>query len=220
MNRQMQHFAYSEDTTRPTVAAQTTVAEKGIEKETDPFVHAMVEDYLDRVCQPLIDTHSYTFRNEMRLELTQHIYSLITAYTELGDSQLVATEKALAKFGPAESVARQWKSLPTTVRRVPLRKWLRKQWPGIASTLAACGLCMAVLSVSAVRYNRQQVRMLRAQAEAQRPQEVTIAANSGFHHTWALHARCTECHRTEMTQEVNTTFRLRNTWWQIAQARR
>ncbi len=115
-----------------------------ISQDTDPIMYCMVEDYLDRVCRPLIETHSYQVRFELRQELAQHIRSLIRAYEELGDTPIVAAEKALAKFGEADTVARQWKLPPPTSRPKPVRRWFRQQWQGIAATLAMCSAAMAI----------------------------------------------------------------------------
>jgi hypothetical protein len=168
--------------------------------EPDSIVHALVEDYLDRVCRPLIETHSYSVRYDLRQEVGQHIRSLIRAYQEMGDASIVAAEKALVKFGEADTVARQWKLPASTIRRKPMGWWFRQQWQGIAATLAMCSVALAVCGGITFRAIGTQQAAVREQVRAAESQSTGLAANSGFHKVWAAQHQCTECHRGYFSQ--------------------
>jgi hypothetical protein len=187
--------------------------------EVDPTVHALVEDYLDRVCRPLIETHSYHVRCDLRQELGQHIRSLICAYEEMGESPVPAAEKALTKFGEADTVARQWKLPPATVRRKPMRRWFRQQWQGIAASMAMCSVAMAVcggISLRSVGTQRAAVREQIVSTQALWDREV---GNSELHRTWATQQQCTSCHRDTFVRPAVARFGTQERFWQLPRTR-
>jgi hypothetical protein len=69
---------------------------------------ARVEDYLDRVCAPLVETAPYAQRVELRCELREHLDALAASYRELGSEASVAVEEALGQFGEPRDLARRY----------------------------------------------------------------------------------------------------------------
>lgn len=67
-----------------------------------------IEDYLDRVCAPLVDDVPYARRQELRAELGAHLEALAEAYMELGSPAEEAVPKALQRMGNPRRMGRQW----------------------------------------------------------------------------------------------------------------
>ena len=103
-----------------------------------------IEDYLDRVCRPLMDALPYAARQELRREIAQHLNALVQAYRESGYAPALATEKALEKFGPPHLVAQKWNPVPVR-EGLPRRmeRWFARQWQGMAVMLFLCGVAGA-----------------------------------------------------------------------------
>lgn len=187
-------------------AEQTHTTEEELERAK---AHAALEDYLDHACLPLVETLSYADRMEMRRELTPHLQALAAAFEELGDPPGLAMKKALEKFGPPEMVSRLWKP---AVRATPIsrgeqaRRWLRRQWPGIAATLTACSLIATAFAF---------LRPLPTTPTVQAPSQVSqpeFTPLPPFQHSFAVqHMACTDCHRSTSTvaESIQRTNQLR-----------
>ena len=88
---------------------------------TDP----RIEEYLDRVCARLVDDVPRERRLELRTELQAHLEALVRAREELGASSEEAVSAALAQFGDAAAVGREWTRAWTQRGRRPPREMLR-----------------------------------------------------------------------------------------------
>lgn len=67
-----------------------------------------IEDYLDHVCAPLVDSVPYEARRALRREMKQHLDATIAAHSELGSTPEQAVTQALTQFGDARQIARHW----------------------------------------------------------------------------------------------------------------
>src|SRR5262249_21729865 len=74
-----------------------------------------IEDYLDRVCAPLVEIVSYETRQELRAELRAHLESLVASYLELGSDPGRAVTVALRQVGNARLVADRYAELSAGV---------------------------------------------------------------------------------------------------------
>src|SRR3989442_1490179 len=87
-----------------------------------------IEDYLDRVCAPLVELVPYARRQELRAELRGHLEALAASYRELGSAPNLASEQALRQFGDPRELARgcadEWQ------RRAPGRS-PQPVWPAV-----------------------------------------------------------------------------------------
>jgi hypothetical protein len=82
-------------------------------------MHNRLERYLDKVSRPM----PVREREEWRMEVEQHLASIIAAYEELGHSHEEATELALTRFGEAAQLGLQMqaessKSFPLALKGV------------------------------------------------------------------------------------------------------
>jgi hypothetical protein len=69
---------------------------------------ALIEDYLDHFCAPLVGTVPYERRQELRRELTCHLESIMDALQELGATRDEAVLDALHRFGDPQKLGAQW----------------------------------------------------------------------------------------------------------------
>lgn len=187
-----QHFQTGErpEPVRSTGSKEATEATLSPE---DTAARAAVEDYLDRVCLPLVEELPYGARTELRREVRQHLTCLIDAYAELGEPPLRATRNALAKFGEPEAVARLWASSFGAARRGKGRgaaRWLRRQWPGMTAGAAALGALTAVLCLAGVL-----VRPAPRVAETGDGPSLSAAAPAFSHAAAVQTLDCMDCHR-------------------------
>src|SRR5689334_3911975 len=67
-----------------------------------------IEDYLDRICAPMVPYVPYGARQERRREMRSHLEALATAYIELGSDPEEAATLAIRQFGNPRCVTRQW----------------------------------------------------------------------------------------------------------------
>jgi hypothetical protein len=74
--------------------------------ELDP----RIEDYLDRVCAPLVEVVPYAQRQELRAELQSHLEALAASYEELGHHRELAMLAALRQFGDPNAIGLRWVS--------------------------------------------------------------------------------------------------------------
>ncbi len=196
------------------------------------LTQAAVEDYLDRVCAPFIETLPYTARIEMRREIASHIKALVDAYEELGDPPATATQKALVKFGSPEQVAKLWRessmmssgSKETKIQR--LARGLRKQWPTVSVTLSALFLLAGWLSpLHHVASGQQSVGTAASAVTSKGGSNLAAGLSiAGFKHMEAVQDKnCVDCHRApaELTHRVDQTFLVEQTkQWMQAKAQR
>jgi hypothetical protein len=63
-----------------------------------------IEDYLDRLCAPLIDRVTYEQRITIREEVRSHILILAAGHEELGSSPAEALQAAMDQFGDARTI--------------------------------------------------------------------------------------------------------------------
>lgn len=142
----MQHFhsqpepqtTYTSANTSPYNTATPIAALDAAEQRR---LEESIEDYLDRVCRPLMDTLPYAARQELRREIAQHLNALVQAYRESGYAPALATEKALDKFGPPPLVAQKWNPVTANEGHYKrIERWFSGQWQGIALTLTLCGV--------------------------------------------------------------------------------
>ncbi|MCW3051250.1 MAG: hypothetical protein JWN14_420 [Chthonomonadales bacterium] len=66
----------------------------------------LIEDYLDRLCAPLVDTMTYEQRLATREEIRAHLLVLAAGHEELGSSPDEAIQAALQQFGEAKQIGR------------------------------------------------------------------------------------------------------------------
>jgi hypothetical protein len=99
-----------------------------VEEPTNP----RIEDYLDRVFAPLVDSVPYARRVELRNELRGHLEALAASYRELESEPGVAVEEALRQFGDPRDLARRYAD-----------EWCRAV-PGGSSPLLGKDLCVAL----------------------------------------------------------------------------
>jgi hypothetical protein len=78
----------------------------GSDEAARPDPH--LEDYLDRVCAPLVELVPYARRQELRSELRGHLEALVATHEELGSGRDAAVVLALRQFGPPRELARRW----------------------------------------------------------------------------------------------------------------
>lgn len=158
------------------------------------------EDYLDRVCLPLLETLPYAARADLRREVASHLKSLSDAYEEMGDPPPVAARKAREKFGSPEKVARIWqKNVPAAggSRTRNLSLWVRRQWPGMTATLSACFLVAVLFSPVRPVAVVSNGTLTGTQSLTEGPRD-TLAPLSEFRHRVAVEsADCSDCHRPD-----------------------
>jgi hypothetical protein len=98
---------------------------------------ARVENYLDRVCAPLVETVPYARRAELRCELREHLDALAASYRELGSVADRAVEEALRQFGEPRELARrcadEWRDGTECGPPPPI-------WPDLCVALGCFGL--------------------------------------------------------------------------------
>src|SRR5258708_79294 len=90
-----------------------------------------LQDYLDRIMAPLVETVPYEKRGGLRAELASHLDALVAAHIEMGSSLDGAVELTLAEFGDPRKLARRW-----------LAEW-RLALPPPGSPLPAMGVGLA-----------------------------------------------------------------------------
>ncbi len=95
-----------------------------------------IEDYLDRVCAPLVGVVPYARRQELRAELAAHLAALIEGYQEMGSNSEAAAILALRQFGEPRAISRQW-----------AREWTQREpmtgespWPALIVGLVSFGV--------------------------------------------------------------------------------
>jgi hypothetical protein len=180
-----QHFS---EQPRPFSTYNSLTSPEEETDEAEQIARAAIEDYLDRVCAPLIETMPYADRLQLRREITGHLQSLRDAYEEMGESRDQATQNALAKFGEPEAVARLWRPTQATVRRpVRVKRWFQKQWPGMAATLAFCGL-LGTLFIS------QPVSTEKTTSSTSSKAQIAQAPFSHREAVMQKNVQCTDCH--------------------------
>ena len=67
-----------------------------------------IEDYLDRVCAPLVGTIARSKREEIRQRVRLRLEQFTTAHRELGSTDAEAVELALTQCGDPELISRRW----------------------------------------------------------------------------------------------------------------
>jgi hypothetical protein len=109
-----------------------------------------VEDYLDRVCAPLVGRVQYAERVELRTELRAHLEALIAACGELGVAPEEAVRQALAQFGAPGSVAQAWlRGWERTAPEARASSPLPATWIGMRCFGLATGIGVALLAAVA-----------------------------------------------------------------------
>lgn len=64
-----------------------------------------IEDYLDRICAPLVGNLPYERRQEIRAEIREHLDALTEASIESGHTPDKAVERALQQFGDPKRIS-------------------------------------------------------------------------------------------------------------------
>lgn len=195
----------------PTDARETTDTASEPEMERH-LAQAAIEDYLDRVCVPFVETLPYAARVEMRREIASHLKALVLAYEELGDPPATATQKALGKFGSPEQVARLWRessamySVGTQTKTKRFTRQVQKHWPGVSVTLSALFLLAGWLApLHPVTTPPQNVGTTTAVTVRQTGSNLAAAGLSiaGFKHLEAVQNKnCVDCHRAPAGQTL------------------
>jgi hypothetical protein len=96
--------------TQPLPAADVALA-AGLSADRSagaPAPDPRLEDYLDRVCAPLVEVVPHARRQELRAELQSHLEALVASYQELGEDPEVAVLSALRQFGDPRTLGERW----------------------------------------------------------------------------------------------------------------
>jgi hypothetical protein len=111
---------------------------RGVPKSSAPPLACdeALEDYLDRVCAPLVELMPYPARQEMRAELRAHLEARAEVYEEEGDSPGAALHRALRQCGEPALIARHWRE-----------EWERSQ-PAAGTTRPAARMALRVFGLA------------------------------------------------------------------------
>lgn len=109
-----------------------------------PHPDPRIEDYLDRVCAPLVGRLPYQRRQELRAEMRDHLAALVLAHRELGADAESAGALALAQFGPPRHVAREL----AHACLAPTSPWSGSWVPAFGIAVAAFAVALHFMSPS------------------------------------------------------------------------
>ena len=112
-----------------------------------PQPHPRLEDYLDRLCVPLVEELSYGERAVIRQEVRTHLLAIVAAHEELGSPPEEAVQFALQQFGEAKEIGNsfletriQQQSTSQMGRLASLQWWLLSSVTG-----SKAGMILALL---------------------------------------------------------------------------
>jgi hypothetical protein len=212
----MQKFNHEQ----PQEAAYTPWTPTGVAGWPSDPIDVAVQDFLDRVCAPLIGEVPYSQRAELREELGQHLRALIQAHIELGEPHDVAIANAEEQFGRPEKLARDWTAVQS--RQKPgrrMKRWFRSQWQGMCAVAAVASVvCLYMLSLSAhtAAPLLQSTSNLVKQTNASSFDQLTLSVltrGEAFNHQQVAQQECISCHRDNLTDtnykhywDVRATF--------------
>jgi len=80
-------------------------------QQVDPLCQPwenMMEDYLDRVCAPLVGQVTREKREEIRQRVRQRLQQFAAAHRELGSTPSEAVDLAIVQCGPPEVISSRW----------------------------------------------------------------------------------------------------------------
>jgi hypothetical protein len=131
MNEQPSPQPHDSPAARSSLRRQTTCPSAALPSDS------RIEDYLDRVCAPLVESVPCARRGELRRELREHLEALAASYEEVGSEASVAVEAALQQFGDPRELARryadEWRNGTECGTSPPI-------WPDLCVALGCFGL--------------------------------------------------------------------------------